>query len=65
MPVVEKIEALGFSVKIYNGACEIIPARPGEKYRYHYSQVRNDEDKKLGTHEGVFQFIEWYNTQPK
>lgn len=60
MPVVEKIESLGFCVYIQNDACWIKPGRP--RLKYSDSELSN-EGKKEAVFKICFRFIQWYNKQ--
>lgn len=60
MPVVEKIEDLGYSVFIQNDVCWIKVGRAGMKMPL-ISEL--GENKISATFAAITQFIQWYNTQ--
>lgn len=60
MPVVEKIEALGYSVFIQNDCCWLRVARAGMKIPI----ITHLSDNKItSTYKAVIEFIKWYNHQ--
>ena len=59
MPVVKKIESLGFVVEITSIFCYIY--KKPAKYNYHVNMV--GDDKIDATLKAVVEFIKWYNSQ--
>lgn len=62
MPVVEKIESLGFSVTQYNDYCCIENTHFRPRYK---TQALSNKNKKDATWKSIIEFIKWYNEQNK
>jgi hypothetical protein len=63
MPVVEKIESLGYSVNILRDDCSIYDnsfKHTGSGFRI---SIKNTNDKIKSVLQAVIQFIEWYNKE--
>lgn len=60
MPVVEKIESLGYTVDIANSDYQIRKTGDTEAFIFHYGP---DRPKIKAVYEAVVEFIEWYNQQ--
>ena len=60
MPVVEKIESLGYTVDIANSDYQIRKTGDTEAFIFHYGP---DRPKIKAVYEAVVEFIKWYNKQ--
>jgi len=64
MPVVEKIESLGYALKIIQNNCFIYGSTMGDHTEY-FKNVGYGESKLESTWLTVVEFIKWYNEQTK
>src|SRR5690606_37574273 len=60
MPVVEKIESLGYTVEIASSDYQIRKTGDTEAFIFHYGP---DRPKIKAVYEAVVEFIKWYNQQ--
>lgn len=64
MPVVQKIESLGYCVSIFRGCCDIEP-REINQPDFEGIETGGGKPKIDSTWQSVVKFIQWYNTQSK
>ena len=69
MPIVEKIEGLGYITSITTGSCVICAGAELEKREdislFSWHSGVNYNTKLHNTYEAVVEFIRWYNSQQK
>lgn len=61
MPVVQKIESLGFTVCIFSGCCDI--ESKTDRPTFEKIERGGGQPKILSTWQSCIDFIQWYNTQ--